>query len=198
MDATNLYWFDGSALMACAKDACKPKVLASSLPGPYGGAGLAVQGTELYFVAGQNQEAVYECATDGCTEAGIVASLSTAPLAITADATGVYMITENENGVSVMRCAPGGCATWIPTVLASSQGSVPPAPGIAVDGTNVYWTVQATAPGEPGDLLACAVGGCNGQPTTLASGQAAPGVIAVDGTSVYWGTAHAIVKLTPK
>jgi hypothetical protein len=52
---------------------------------------------------------------------------------------------------------------------------------IATDGVNVYWT------NEPGGTIQkCAVGGCGGNPTTLASNQGSTGFIAVDAGYVYW------------
>ena len=62
----------------------------------------------------------------------------------------------------------------------SQSGRVAPN-GIAVDAQNVYWTNQVG-----GQIMRCAIRGCDGQPTMLASGQSYPSAIAVDGTSIYW------------
>ncbi len=83
----------------------------------------------------------------------------------------------------------GGCGEGGLTVLAAG---LPVPSAIAVDGTDVYWVNGATGNPSGGDLangsvMKCAVGGCNGQPTTLATGQPAPDPIALDGTYVYWG-----------
>jgi hypothetical protein len=55
---------------------------------------------------------------------------------------------------------------------------------VAVDGTNVYFTSTAGF----GSVMKCAIGGCGGSPTTIASGFVGVGLmgIAVDGTNVYW------------
>jgi len=68
----------------------------------------------------------------------------------------------------------------------SSDGAITLAAGqhpgaIAVDATNVYWTNTTE-----GTVVKCAVAGCGGAPTILASGQSGLGAIATDGTSVYW------------
>ena len=52
---------------------------------------------------------------------------------------------------------------------------------IAVDSTNVYWG-DTTSP----SVQACAVGGCGGSSTTLASNQAGPAGFVSDGTNLYW------------
>ena len=45
----------------------------------------------------------------------------------------------------------------------------------------MYWVNHGD-----GTVMACAIGGCNGAPSTLAAGQDHPWGIATDGTSVYW------------
>jgi len=54
---------------------------------------------------------------------------------------------------------------------------------IVVDGVNVYWDEVQQAPYDT--LTKCAVDGCEGNPTSLASGSQVRG-IAVDSASVYW------------
>ncbi len=74
--------------------------------------------------------------------------------------------------------------------------------GLAVDCANVYWINVGTPPpptGEKpdgpytdGQVMKCAIAGCDDHPTVLASGrqqgltQGAPLPIALDATSVYW------------
>jgi hypothetical protein len=77
--------------------------------------------------------------------------------------------------------------------------------GLAVDCANVYWINLGTPPpptGEKpvgpytdGQVMKCAISGCNNHPTALASGRqqsltrGAPLPIALDATSVYWNDA---------
>jgi hypothetical protein len=54
---------------------------------------------------------------------------------------------------------------------------------ITVDEAAAYWTTY-----DDGAVMSCAIGGCGGDPTTLASTQ--PGLygVAVDSSGVYWTT----------
>jgi len=70
-------------------------------------------------------------------------------------------------------CTAGRCAV----TLASDQTG----DGIAVDSANVYWTNVVA-----GTVMKCAIGGCGGNPTKVATGQVSPRAIAVDAANVYW------------
>jgi hypothetical protein len=70
--------------------------------------------------------------------------------------------------------------------------------GIASDGTNVYWIGQTSAGWS---VNACAIGGCGGRPTVLASGPPLAEqdlvslmTLAIDATDVYWTGPNAIMK----
>jgi hypothetical protein len=64
-------------------------------------------------------------------------------------------------------------------VLAPAGGAIA---DIALDDTNVYFTVKGTA----ADGTVGRVSKDGGTPTVLATGQAQPAGIVVDATSVYW------------
>jgi hypothetical protein len=70
-----------------------------------------------------------------------------------------------------------------PTTLVSGQTALA---GLAVDGTNVYWTTGGTGPYCNMDGTIMKVSPRGGTPIILASGQPQPTDIAVDDTSVYW------------
>ena len=61
--------------------------------------------------------------------------------------------------------------------------------GIAVDGTNIYWT-------SPTGSTVMKVPLAGGKPTTLASGQSSPSAIAVDATNVYWTNSNGGTVMT--
>ena len=66
--------------------------------------------------------------------------------------------------------------------LATGQNS--PTALVIANG-NVFWTNQGQS-GAVGQVMKCAIAGCGGNPTVLASGQALPDGITADGTNVYW------------
>ncbi|HEY5241512.1 MAG TPA: hypothetical protein VIJ22_08610, partial [Polyangiaceae bacterium] len=72
----------------------------------------------------------------------------------------------------VVRCTLSGLPCT-PNVLG------PTGSGIVVDGSNVYWTAAAGP-------VRCALGGCGGAPTAIATAQNSSWAITVDGTNVYW------------
>ncbi len=189
-DGTRLLWaqYDGAGgpgtVMECSMAGCngQPTVVASGLAAPGGVTGAAGR---VYWTSGPPSPSVTECSATGCTAPAVLASgawsHSYDVIPIAADVTGVYWTTDSV--VYAYSFAGGGTTT---TTLATAQQG---AAGIAVDGTDVYWT---TAMG--GGVQSCAVGGCGGQPTVIATGQTRPLAVAVDATSVYWRNQDGVMK----
>jgi hypothetical protein len=130
-----------------------------------------------------------------CTQSsGVLANDPSLPYAIASDESQVYWTSEGlgpKDG-RVLSCAKTGCAA--PTVLADGVAG----PGvIAVDGSNVYFSVWGVSQGQMPDagVWACAKTGCDGHPTALVS-SVAPSVspggggsgLAIDDTTVYFAT----------
>ena len=66
----------------------------------------------------------------------------------------------------VLKCPVTGCGN-APTVLASYPTWLG-AGALAVDGTDVYWSMEDVS-GMWGQIVRCAMGGCGGAPVPLAS-----------------------------
>ena len=119
----------------------------------------------------------------------VLASNRENPRAITVDAKNAYWIESNTAGVgSVVACAIGGCGGNPAPLGPVHHGNREP--GLAADGTNVYWTNPAD-----GTVVRCAVDGCNQTPAVLAIGQNSPTVLEVDATSAYWGFQGGVSKV---
>jgi hypothetical protein len=119
----------------------------------------------------------------------VLATSQNTPIAVTANASGVYWANEGQPGMhngSVMSDPANG----VLFVLASQQGTVE---DIAVEGSNVYWVTS-----DDGKVMrAPAAGG--GMATVLASGEEGAISLAVDASYVYWvndcfGTIKRIAK----
>jgi hypothetical protein len=210
VDGSSAYWttYDQTQIMGCPVGGCASPSLLASLPSNEFPAGIAVDGTNIYWAI--QLGGVMKCAINGCSSSltSLVAGLrdptpgitppgggpasavsELGPIAL--DDTNVYVVDTYGSGLGrILKCAKSGCNNS-PTTLASGLSG---ATGVAVDANNVYWT-EAGDSVVAGQMLAgagrvakCAVSGCNDSPTVIAANQDGPTGIAVDATHVYWAT----------
>ena len=186
VDGINVYWTDGATLWSCAVSGCNgsPDVVIAG-PGSDGGgaiAGLAADSTSVYWTDGADAGLVLKCPAAGCAGNAptAIASAQNAPTGIAVDDSRVYWTTAD----AVKSCALGGCPT--PTILATGS----PFGAIALDATNVYWPDGQAAGLHGGTVLACAKGGCQQAPVSIATGLSLLPIgvetIAVASGDVYW------------
>lgn len=154
-----------------------PTVLASGQGGPLA---LTADDQHVYWTdTYQDGGPIWQCAASGC-DGGVplVSNANGNPYAIAADATNLYWA--NAGAGTIVQCAKADCQG---TRVLLASGRVRPS-GIATDGVSVYWRDGS------GDVYRCAVGGCGGNPTLVATATMTNAEfdqpIAVDGSRVYW------------
>ena len=143
--------------------------LASGQPSTWS---VAVDGISVYWTDGYGGT-IRKVPING----GSVSTLATgsnSPSGIAVDSANVYW-SEFTNPGSVRKVALNGGSVII---LASNSNT----PGIATDGTNVYWTESVYTNNEKVNKVS--VNG--GSVTSLATGLSSPWDISVDGASAYW------------
>jgi hypothetical protein len=178
VDSTSVYWIDATTVSKAPIGGGSVAVLATGQMGQ----SLAVDGTDVYFATNGPAIGIAKVPVGG----GSVTTLATVandPTYIAVDATNVYWTTPevtgtptdccNSTGALSMAPVGGGSVTTLATLTYTAQY-------LAVDSTNLYWTVG----GPQGSVMQMPLAG--GAPTTIASGQSYPGLIAVDSSSVYW------------
>jgi hypothetical protein len=183
IDATNVYWgttddaYGNGRVMTCPKTGCvsAPTILATNQRGLNA---LAVNATTVFWdQAGDLSTTIVSCSVGGCD--GVPTPYATNQPSVTTialDGANAYWTT----WATVVSCPLAGCTA--PMELAAAIYN--PA-SVAVADPYVYWLFD-------GAVRKCAVGGCGGSPTTLASKGGWP--LAVDGLNVYWASAASIEK----
>jgi hypothetical protein len=187
VDGTNVYWVNagtgggmarksvipstGGQVMKCARPGCDgaPTVLAAGFTSlPFAPVPFAVGSAGLYF--DDFSTGTVACGLDGCGDAGVLVSMTHA-IRLAADATHVY--SAGVDGLLEMTTAGDAGAA----VLYS--GNDWPR-SVAVDATDAYFVTGN------GIVMKCAIGGCNGTPTVVATGALVGVEIALDANNVYW------------
>ena len=182
----------------CSLGRCT-SVLMGNSPAQMQALGLAIDGTNAYFINTFNYQ-LYSVPLSGGTPHAMLTSVVPGNgnyltvLGGNVYWTSVYSVSSTVQGYVLSASFAGGSLTTLVTVPLSTGP-------LALDATGVYFIVD---PGNTVDALVMSapLGGVpdGGAPMTLATGQSAPSGIAVDATSVYWTNAASgtVMKRTPK
>jgi hypothetical protein len=170
--------------------------------GPTPIAGIAVQGTKLYWAQASPPDNIFSVSTSGGSSKNLTPKSACGGscafvAALIADSHSLYWSYLETGSYPSYNLASMPLAGGTPTQLAQMQGV---AADLATDSTTLYWSNYAPQQGF-GNNDVVSVGHDGGSEVTIASGQPRPRGIAVNGTSVYWansGTPGAIMKATPK
>jgi hypothetical protein len=168
----NVYWATQNLLLRCPTSGCTSGGPTTLWAGPLAPTDIAVGATAVYF-GDSLSDALLTCPLDGCgANPAVLWTSSEPPTAIALDGATVYFAAA---GVSLLSCAPSGCA---PIVV----GGTPTA--IAVGGTSIV--VGTRTAGSPGAIASCPLAGCSAGLMLLTSRVSYCAGIAADVMGVYF------------
>jgi hypothetical protein len=190
VDATSVYWFEGTSVMKAPKDGGTATRLALNADFSMFFNELTINATSVFWTSRSSGGGVFGSVWSVPIGGGAVTNLATNLVGtdgIAVDDQNVYWANAGSNGTdgTVMKEPLGGGAI---TVLASGQCA---SSDVAVDGTNVYW-VNLGCPNGPGGTV-MSVPRDGGTPVVLATGS--PLRLKVDATSVYWTGGGVVQKV---
>ncbi len=102
------------------------------------------------------------------------------------DATRVYFATLAANGSVYSATKSNG--SNLQTLAGAQAWPV----RLATDGVDVVWSTRGVSQGASADgfIMRCAVGGCAGNPVTVASSVGDPHGVAIDAAAIYWANTN--------
>lgn len=188
VDSTALYFTDAmsGSVQRCLTPGCVLGLtLASSLDQP---SAIAEDPANVYWLGGSDAGTIMSCDKARCNgNPSVLATGLSHSLTLAVDATSIYWIGSGDN--TLTKCTIAACDSQT-SVLATA---LPSPTSLAVDSDYVYWTNMGPADATNGSyshgtLMKCAIGGCNGQPVTIASDLniSGPNAIATDDSGIYW------------
>jgi hypothetical protein len=191
-----LYMIDGGGLYRVKPDGSQFSTFASGVGGFFSTSPIFIASQSLY-VADNGNNRVISCDLSGTTCSMAPVMTVKGPLSVYSDGTNVWVAsylnaTSTAAGTgTISRCNANTNCQASPDTMAVGQ-ALPT--GIVADAHYVYWTTQSAAGGS-GQVLRCAVTGCSGMPTAVATTGMYAWGLAADDAALYWSDTAGIKKL---
>ncbi len=192
VDKSDVFWVDEGAIKIASKDGSGLRTLWIS--GAQAAYGLTVDDSDVYWTAtaaASDPECIgggciMRCNKAGCdNQPDIILTNVFADWEITNDESNIYWIDNERVPTSIATCSKAACASTTVVMDTSSYAGF----SIVSDGDRAYWTggpIPTIYASGHQLLYACDKGGCNQQPTIIASDSLGIASVAVDAANVYW------------
>ncbi len=156
-----------------------------------GTSSVVYDGTSIFFADTTSTLTRCTPAAGACSSSTTLYTGAAGIFGLGVDSTRVYFATLASNGTVYSATKSNG------SNLQTLAGAQPWPVRLATDGVDVVWANLGPSQGgsADGSVMRCAVGGCAGNPSTIASSQTNPHAVAIDTKAIYWANATEVWKV---